>query len=510
MRVAQMTGTSLLGGALSTHAPLHQVAFGPHDTIVSAGFAPDGNALDVLVTTRAVNLWSMLVYHWPEFAAALGVITVTFCAMLLLRVWGRPQLRGALHCRRCNYCLSGSVSAQCPECGRPVRRPVLGQTRRRRAILPAMIAATVIIACAMPWTLGAPRISAANDWLHWPILATAMPSWSERLTPDCARCAAIGIVSVDLASGRAKWQLLSYNGFPRALTPDAQALISHDLVADTLTLVDRRSGRVRSTLHIEGSQTGGYRDSRIVAITSDSKCAYVDQISTGSAATRLIEWNFATGTSRVALTAPAVNNRPRLLELADGTRRFVERTFEGRFFRKDLLRVHEVGPDGVVSVRTFDVGHWAWQVFAAGTRNVLYLLHRSRVVRLDLSTGTRETWIEAPEGREIGWSATVHAASGLLVTTGERASSFGMPPGDANAVFFAFDLVSREVVGRFEHPTPAEFGSGDVLAVSRDGRFFVTRHAERDRGVGTRGLNEIAIFSLPEAKDPRSPGGRLE
>lgn len=76
---------------------------------------------------REVNLWRLLLWHWPEL---LFVTCLLVWLVLLRRFWKRhvrPRWvrRDAQHgeptCTNCGYQLTGVVSKSCPECGAPIK-----------------------------------------------------------------------------------------------------------------------------------------------------------------------------------------------------------------------------------------------------------------------------------------------------------------------------------------------------------------------------------------------------
>ena len=74
--------------------------------------ATDPNAPKVYVAeyARALNLWSLAVYYWPELLALLLLIIAPVFLLALRRVIRRPRVAGELHCRKCNYQLTALKS----------------------------------------------------------------------------------------------------------------------------------------------------------------------------------------------------------------------------------------------------------------------------------------------------------------------------------------------------------------------------------------------------------------
>jgi hypothetical protein len=125
--------------SLPTLPPLHRIAFPADERIVAAVFSSDGTVLRVVTDRRAVNVWALGIYYWPEILGCLSGIAAVVCIRKVLSVRRNPQIVGAPHCRNCNYCLAGLVSDRCPECGALKKRFRSGKTAIRRA-LPFVVA----------------------------------------------------------------------------------------------------------------------------------------------------------------------------------------------------------------------------------------------------------------------------------------------------------------------------------------------------------------------------------
>jgi hypothetical protein len=194
----------------------------------------------------------------------------------------------------------------------------------------------------------------------------------------------------------------------------------------------------------------------------------------------------------------------------EGRQRIVECFTPGgpQFFRSTwIVRAHEFNSDATLLTRSCPVRDWPWAILSASQDGGLFLVERSRVLKLDPATSQTSVWLRAPESREIGWSAFADRQARLLITAAERPSSFFMPMGRAPSRFFAFDLAHQRAIAKFEHPAPTPFLSTHrILAISADQRFFATRHKDEDRKTGVVTLNEVAIFDLrpvlPRLSDP--------
>jgi hypothetical protein len=138
--------------------------------------APEGQHVLIHWRLGSVNIWSVLVYYWPEIVAG---VTAIVMLLWLRHILKHKRVRGQLHCRRCDYLLTNLASSMCPECGLQLndRTRVIGRSRR---ILVA-INLILIAALACSWFVlrdRLPRRGAASEWLYW--LSPGMYDWAWR------------------------------------------------------------------------------------------------------------------------------------------------------------------------------------------------------------------------------------------------------------------------------------------------------------------------------------------
>ena len=106
--------------ALIWRPPNEVIAYyGRHDDEVFK-LTSDGYSAFVLDVQRAVNLWHLAVYYWPEwFGAATIISTIAGLLIGTRRLQRLRRHRGVSgpFCCKCGYCLTGTQSQRCPECG---------------------------------------------------------------------------------------------------------------------------------------------------------------------------------------------------------------------------------------------------------------------------------------------------------------------------------------------------------------------------------------------------------
>ncbi len=139
------------------------------------------------------TLLEVAVWYVPDVSLLVLVLAPLLLIRHLWRVIARPQRPGVLHCRSCNYEMTpeqrratvghvpGSTSAPmplCPECGKPLLRPVVGRTPIERIVGPVLLTALIIAACAggIALTLEKPPWPGARLW-PVPIVSTIFPSF---------------------------------------------------------------------------------------------------------------------------------------------------------------------------------------------------------------------------------------------------------------------------------------------------------------------------------------------
>jgi len=134
---------------------LYPVAADPESATIAIGYA----------VRSTINVWSVVVYYWPE---TFGLVTVLAMICWLRRLARRKPIVGQVHCRRCFYCLIDHRSERCPECGAELtyRNRVIGRPRR----WPIATALSVLIACVAGYFVfrsKLPRQGSVSSTMTW-------------------------------------------------------------------------------------------------------------------------------------------------------------------------------------------------------------------------------------------------------------------------------------------------------------------------------------------------------
>jgi hypothetical protein len=298
----------LVGRAVEELPPLHQLDFGGNAVIGSTVFAPDGRELYVQLLPEVISIWQVLVFLWPELLGALTVLVALVALLLAGRVVRRPQCRGSLHCRRCNYDLTGLAtrrgpaqsSGPCPECGVDLARqtPRVGRRMRRRLAPVFTPLLVILLVCCAMWAVGVPRQGRASAWIVWPSEWAAKQAkqgqiaWLARFVATRERIIAVNPTSGLIIRTVASRTVPTY--FPLSVSPDGNWLLLSG-GPDTLERVSVRTGAVGGSVPLAGSDSYrrfGGRD--IVGYTPDGGTAYVVHSDAERIRTRVVEWNLAT------------------------------------------------------------------------------------------------------------------------------------------------------------------------------------------------------------------------
>lgn len=126
---------------------------------------PGGEAVCLLSSKPAINLWKSLVAFSPEVTVVVGCLLTL---LVLRRVARRPQELGERYCRRCNYQLKLSQSVRCPECGGETSaHNVMRGARRKPRIILLTGLLFAFAALYLSNGLSPLRYSSAADWLDW-------------------------------------------------------------------------------------------------------------------------------------------------------------------------------------------------------------------------------------------------------------------------------------------------------------------------------------------------------
>ncbi len=212
---------------------------------------PDGLHALVLLRIGSVNVWSVLVYHCVEIAAAIAVCVLLLILNHLIR---RPRQPGKPYCRRCNYLLVGVDAEICPECGANVtgRNHVIGRSRRLRFVVLSLAFGSVVGSSVLGYD-SFPRHGAVKSWCLW--LSPVLYDWAYHNDQDwltrhkSMRCR---VVEIDLADGAVTRTLFSRDGIMPgefALHPDGTSFFLSQ--GDAISQHDLGSGRSIASLRAE-------------------------------------------------------------------------------------------------------------------------------------------------------------------------------------------------------------------------------------------------------------------
>ncbi|MEX2214754.1 MAG: hypothetical protein WD768_11530 [Phycisphaeraceae bacterium] len=134
---------------------------------VIKAIAPDGDLAIVENYRRTINLWLLLVEHWPYWLGVLAGLSLLIGLWRAVGVIRRRRDAGRPYCRKCNYELTGSTSVTCPECGAPAagKGRALGKSTKRRLVPIALFSLPVPLLYGLLWIAAPPTLW---NWFYWP------------------------------------------------------------------------------------------------------------------------------------------------------------------------------------------------------------------------------------------------------------------------------------------------------------------------------------------------------
>lgn len=480
------------------HQPLQHIELPAGYHIWEAVFSPDGETVHALVTSPAVNVWTLLVYFWPEVLGAVALLTAVVCVPMLWRILARRRIVGEPHCRKCNYCLRG-VGERCPECGASTARPVIGRATWRRTLPFALPLAVVVLGYGALWAIQLPRSGPASSWLHW---------WSEDLAPWAAK------YKVSLKQWETEWRRWIAFGVKSGVRRPSQikTRVNHvyDVTPDGRFAIvstgwTKRDARVLAidigTGEVIGavapvelspqptSDPNSYWVHDCLGFAADNRTAYLEVIALKDYQASLGAWNVSSSEIRVIgdLGRDAVRRvtqsglpMPKLwLVPSSASLRYLtdERKHAAR---EHNLRLHETST-GVV-IRTFELPELVYGIAMTKTGRFAYF---DRSAQRDLG---------------IQLSGVAQAARGQ---------------------FWRLDLQTEEVTSVLPLRDPYEYSSVDLCEPSSIGRLLIAR-ATRMKGswiqfsvtaaflVGDLATEQwIGYFACPEALEEGAQRTRL-
>lgn len=267
--------------------------------IEGAAFSPDRQTVYVQVSVQAINVTEIVAAFWIEILGALGLFLFLVTLIALWRIRRRPRMTGELHCRRCNYCLKGSPSDRCPECGHPIRRPIMGRSTLRR-LLPCLIALAVYA-----------FISSTAILIGYPIgiwAAERAPLWSTGLAGTAA---SVGInltrwnrpieqiLAFDATTGNLLRVVHTSGAVPSVtdiapiVSPDGRRLFTVLDATQELLAVDTQSGAVRARARAGNREPlTSSRWQGVLGFLPDGSmiACVIDQF----VGTRIVHWSYTT------------------------------------------------------------------------------------------------------------------------------------------------------------------------------------------------------------------------
>lgn len=300
-------------------------------SVFSIVFSGDSNRLFAEVNWNEVNVWTVLVYFWPEVLGLLvGAFTI-LSVVVVARIIRTPRRPGVPYCRRCNYCLEALAADRCPECGTALvgKQTVLGRTLLRRLPLPASAGMLAALGYASLWVLHVGRTNALSDLVSWP--SSRLYDWAKdhhlalllQASPVHRT-----IAEIDVVSGAVTRSAFEPGGcweMPLAVTPRGHELLFTDRLG-RLALIDQNTHQVLRTLMRPDGRLGcgskwGTGWHRVAGFSPDASTVYVSFWRDDDMAASLIGWNLTTGESQEVLTGLASPNNP--ASLLESDRAFV-------------------------------------------------------------------------------------------------------------------------------------------------------------------------------------------
>lgn len=436
---------ALSQGLAAILAPIVRIRLTEAGGLGESAFALRSNAryAHATVVEGSINLWSALLYGWPEVIAAVALLATTIAMLRLARIMRRPQLLGAPYCRRCNYCLHGLVSNRCPECGTNLtaKAPEIGRRFSRRALPLMCLPLLLWLGLGAAIGAGVPRYGWASNLWAWP----SETCWTWALRNDCRALLRFAqperrYVDVDLSSA--------------TVTParNAESFLAES--PDQSLLL----GTTQGALLIRAASTGALV--REIAACAPRDARWSDRGLSFST------WDIGTRSARLWLWNPHCTDPPTLLAACAGyprllpgaPLRWLEEVVDGprHTFRlwnvpgaaKPLSQWDIVDDEGVIA-------------FPSRNSERLYSLsmRARRLDAWDMRTGQRVGTLRCSDSLTDDWRA--HAYDGIndivyVAAGGDR--------------IHVADMSTQKWLGWFQHPVPWVLqlqvsGDGETLAI---------------------------------------------
>lgn len=401
----------------------HHITF--PENLYSVAFAPDSRSIyihqrDVI----SIDLWPIFIRQWPETVGVLLVLLTVIIALLILRIFRRPQIALAPHCRRCNYNLSGQPGVEisvtharfgiaagtlCPECGTDIVRcpPRRGRSRGRR-IAPHLLIWTTLVSTFLANIILVPRqgrLSTAFDWSSSRIVPLAERYGIEWLTSH--KRTADRILQVDLETGRTLRTVATRRTRSKAqlvVSPDGKVLF---LPGDpnTIDAISSRTGRRLASVELPGStREFGSVEPVVVGFGRNPQEVVVEWEDHEVFQAGLVLWDHKRGTVRRLIDGPPyrVNSSGSWARFARGFVVIDHDPLRLLAFPNGLPAALDGSGEGALPFRIYTLGHdeprpvtsvWPGAAVAHPTAtspcgSTLYCIASlTRIVGLDLRTG---------------------------------------------------------------------------------------------------------------------------
>lgn len=528
--------------AITEAGPMHRLRFPGNPYVRSAAFSTDGRVLYILRNDQAVNIWVVLIYHWPEILGSFTAILMIVCSYAIWRIRQRRRIVGEPHCRRCNYCLRGIAGDRCPECGAPAVQPIIGKPTWRRALPFALPLSIAVMGYGSLWACGVPRSGSLGTWVNW--WSYDVSAWAQDKGVSLQRWnrLVLRVLEIDVVTGRTLGTLITRPGVvslggPFTVTPDGDALLMTVGVGDHLALVSTGSGRVLRTL-ASSDFSSGVTDywRQFAGFDAHGTTAFVVMLDTPQERTKLLRWNLQTGESSLVIECEAdvvsFKNRPaspwprrfytipgsdpaRFLELPSNMAVGVPaKSVEIRVRRPDAPQLNPT------TITPPPIHFSAPVIYSDGSRaNVIVPEFGLNLATFDLESGERLRDWRAPAGHFIRSGIGGAPRHDRFIVAGSW-----HPPLKRGLVslfaglfkkrsgFVVGDLRTKRWIARFTCPPEGIYVHAPV--VSPDGRFFAASGFLRDTKSGGRYQQELLIFDLrslprhgaPSASTPDNAG----
>ncbi|MCZ6835443.1 MAG: hypothetical protein O7G85_06685 [Planctomycetota bacterium] len=349
-----------------------------YQNVRSIAFDPNGNSVYVHLHEPVINVWAVLVNHWPELLTGVLVLETLLLIAFFIRIGRRPQLRDRPYCRRCNYDLSSHVECiddgkrgrfdvtkdtKCSECGIDLNCELLrrGKSARRRLALIGPVWLVTSLGLVAMFGLGVPRQGAVSRHAFWP--STGLVEIVEArkigfLGPWIKN--ADHVIEVDLERGLTirtvlMRQSLVYSDI--SISRDGQWLFLSGPKPNEMTRYGISDGQVKSSVMLPGMTMGFHDEPSIIAFAPDDSMAYVQWLDYEHDTCGVSAWDLENDQCEVMVKTPAYLvatgsrnapiSRSFLVDTSRDTPQFFSKPHFLEAYRTDtfIVQRHEFGND---------------------------------------------------------------------------------------------------------------------------------------------------------------------